>query len=138
MDFIEYLKIYNAQFKINKLAKKYKNKKVAIYGAGQFAYAIFENYDLSKLNIVAVADLKFEDKNKREFFGYNCISPNELGTLDCDAILIANFDYGFFLSMLDNHILYRTKNQNVEVRPIIRPDFRDLFITSKKLIRQSN
>jgi hypothetical protein len=37
MNFQEYLKIYNAQSKINKLAKRYKNKKIAVYGAGQFS-----------------------------------------------------------------------------------------------------
>ena len=133
MDFKEYLIIYNAQEKINKLAKRYKNKKIAIYGAGQFAYAIFENYDLSKLNIVAIADLRFEDTEKRHFFGLNCITPAELGHLDCDVILIANFDYNFFLTMLDDHILYLTPNQNIEVRPIIRPTFKDLFLKKDKV-----
>lgn len=127
MNFKEYLSRYNAQEKINKLAKRYKNKKIAIYGAGQFAYAIFEDYDLSNLNIIAVADLRFEDVEKRDFFGYNCITPNDLGHIDCDLILVANFDYSLFLTLLDDHILYLTPNQNVEIRPLIRPTFKDLF-----------
>ena len=128
MDFKEYLRIYNAQEKINKLAKRYRNKKIAIYGAGQFAYEIFKNYNLSKLNIIAIADLRFEDIEKREFFGFNCIAPKELGHIDCDVILIANFDYSHFLTILDDHILYLTSNQNIEVRPLIRPTFKDLFL----------
>ena len=128
MNFQEYLKIYNAQSKINKLAKRYKNKKIAVYGAGQFSHAIFSNYDLSNLNIVAVADLRFEDESKRQFFGFKCIAPNELGNIQCDVILIANFDYNFFLTLLDDHILYLTPNQNIEVRPFIRPTFNDLFL----------
>lgn len=67
MNFQEYLKIYNTQSKINKLAKRYKNKKIAVYGAGQFSHAIFSNYDLSNLNIVAVADLRFENESKDNF-----------------------------------------------------------------------
>lgn len=127
MDFKEYLKTYNAQEKINKLAKRYKNKKIAIYGAGQFAHAIFEDYDLSKLNIIAVADMKFEDEAKRNFFRLNCIPPKDLGALDCDVILIANFDYDQFLTVLDDHVLYLTPNANKEIRPLIRPTFMDLF-----------
>ena len=128
MNFQEYLKIYNAQSKINKLATRYKNKKIAVYGAGQFSHAIFSNYDLSNLNIVAVADLRFENESKRQFFGFKCIAPNELGNIQCDVILIANFDYNFFLTLLDDHILYLTPNQNIEVRPFIRPTFKDLFL----------
>lgn len=127
MNFKEFLETYNAQEKIDKIARKYKNKKIAIFGAGQYAHTIFENYDLSKLNIVAVADLKFKDKEKRSFFGMNCIPSIELGTLDCDVILVANFDYQNFLTNLDDHILYLTKNENIEVRPLIKLTFKDLF-----------
>lgn len=73
MNFQEYLKIYNAQSKINKLAKRYKNKKIAVYGAGQFSHAIFSNYDLSNLNIVAVADLRFEDESKDNFLALSAL-----------------------------------------------------------------
>ena len=61
-----------------------KNKKVVIYGAGDFAKVLFENYDLSKFNILAVSDKKFE-KDKSHFFGYKTISPEELKTFDCDV-----------------------------------------------------
>lgn len=135
MELNEYVVQYNAQAKINKLARLYKNKKVAIYGAGQFAQVIFENYDLSGLNIIAIADKKFEDENQRSFFNYNCISPNELVTIDCDLILIANFDYQLMLSILDGQVLYGTKNAKVEIRPLINLTFKDLF---KKRIRGHN
>ena len=128
MDFREYLEKYDAQAKINTLAKRYKNKKIAIYGAGQFAQEIFENYDVSELNIFAVADKKFENPSKRKFLEYNCIPPEELGTIKCDVILIANFDYDFFISLLDNQILYMQPNSNIEVRPLIKLTFKDLFL----------
>lgn len=129
MNFEDFLKKYNAQKKINKLVKKYKNKKIAVYGAGQFARAIFERYNISGLNIVAVADIKFENNNQSEFFNYKCISPNALGDIDCDVILIANFDYNYFLTKLDDHILYLSKNENIEVRPFINLTFKDLFLS---------
>ena len=98
MDFLNYLQKYNAQEKINKLAKKYKNKRVVIYGAGQFAKTAFENYDLSKLNIVAIADKKFEQEGEHHFF-----------------------------NILDESILYGSKNAAVEIRPLINLEFKDLF-----------
>lgn len=127
MNYKEYLSLYNTQDKINKLAKRYKNKKIAIYGAGEFAQAIFQNYNLSKLNIKAVADIKFKNKEEQDFFGYNCISPEQLGTYDCDVILIANYDYKYFLTLLDDHILYLTPNKNIEIRPLFRLTLKDIF-----------
>ncbi len=127
MDFLEYLKKYDAQKKINKLAKKYKNKRVIIYGAGQFAKIVFENFDMSKLNIIAVADKKFEQEGEHEFFNLNCVKPNDLRDMDYDVILIANFDYKMFSYILDENILYGTKNVAVEIRPLINLEFMDLF-----------
>lgn len=131
MDFVEYLRKYDAQKKIDKLARLYKNKRIAIYGAGQFSSAVFDNYDLSKLNIVAVADIKFEKEENCDFHGYNCIEPNKLADLDCDIILIANFNYNFFIKILDSNILYRKKNASIEIRPLIRLNFADLFLKGK-------
>ena len=129
MDFLKYLQKYNAQEKINKLIKKYKNKRVVIYGAGQFARIAFENYDFNGLNIIAVADKKFEQEGEHHFFGINCVKPNDLKKLDYDVILIANFDYKMFANILDERILYGTKNAGVEIRPLINLEFKDLFIS---------
>lgn len=128
MDFKEYLEVFEAQKKIDKLAKRYKKRKIVVYGAGQFSHIIFQNYDLSKLNIVAVCDKKFKDKKQREFFNYKCIPPEELGDYDCDLILVANFDYAKFICVIDYDVLLWTKNASVEIRPLIRLDFFDLFI----------
>ncbi len=132
MNFCEYLKTYNAQKKIDKLAHKYKNRQIVMYGAGQFFSEIVQNYDLSKLNIVAVCDKKFEIENKQEHFGYNCITPKELGDYNCDLILISNFDYDRFVTILDDHILYRKKNEGIEIRPLIKLTFFDLFLKGNK------
>ena len=129
MDFKEYFEEFDAQAKIDKLAKRYKNRKIALYGAGQFATILFENYDLSKLNIVAVADIKFENpETERNFFGLNCITPDEIRDFDCNLILISNFDYNFFLRYLDDELLYRSNNAGVDIRPLILRGFRDLIL----------
>ena len=128
IDFKEFLKSCKAQKKIDKLARIYKNKKIVLYGAGSFCKSIFENFDLSKLNIIAVADIKYEKGNKEKFFGLKCINPKELGNIDCDVIFVSNYDYNAILTRLDDEILYLTKNENVEIRPLIKQTFKDLFL----------
>lgn len=127
-DFKEFLSGFDVQKKIDKVAKKYKKKRIALYGAGKYSKQIFENYNLSKLNIVAVADAKFEDKKNRQFFGLNCIEPKELANFDCDVILISNYDYKKFLTILDDQILYLNKNERIEIRPLLKLTFKDLFL----------
>lgn len=127
MDFKEYFETYNAQEKINKLAKIYKNRKIVLYGAGQYAQILFQYYDLSKLNIVAVCDKKFDDESKRDFHNLKCISPDELRDYDCNLILISNFDYDRFANIIYD-ILYKTKNEAIEIRPLIKLNFADLFL----------
>jgi len=129
MDFKEFFQKYDAQAKIDKLARRYKNRKIVLYGAGQYATILFENYDLSKLNIIAVADIKFENEEiEKSFFGYRGIAPAEIKDIDCNLILISNFDYNMFLNYLDSEILYGTKKAGIEIRPLIRLGFKDLFL----------
>jgi hypothetical protein len=136
MDFLNYLSKHNAQKKIDSAAKKYKGKKIAIYGAGNFSKVIFDNFDLSKLNIVAVADLKFEAEENRNFYNYNCIPPNDLKEFDCDVILISNYEFMFFWNYLEKNLLDGTKNEDIKIRPLVELSlfeyFKELFFTKSK------
>lgn len=88
---------------IKKLAKKYKNKKVIIYGAGQYSQFIFENYDLSGLNIVCVADKRYKENSAELYFGHKTITPEEILKTDYDVILIAILeDYNVFRYLKEN------------------------------------
>lgn len=116
MFFKELLIEQKAQEQIDKLSKLFKNKKVVIYGAGDFAKAIFDNYDLSNLNIVAISDKKFEN-DKSFFHGYKTISPDELKTYDCDVILIANYNVPFFINIINE--LLGKNFKKIELRPLI-------------------
>jgi hypothetical protein len=86
---LEYLKNKKTQNHIDKLAKKYNDKTILIYGAGLFFDVLFENFDLSKLNIIAISDKKFE--HYEEFKGIRAISPSNIKDLSFDIILIATF-----------------------------------------------
>lgn len=130
MDFVKYLKEVNAQRQINRLGKKYKNKRVVLYGAGLYAKVILEKYDCSKLNIVAVCDKKFGDKEEL-FMGYKTISPQNLTEYDCDVILVSVIEDIAIINYLQDELLIGTKNEDIEVKSCIEPT---LFYCLKTLI----
>jgi len=82
---VKFLKKHNFQNHINLLAHKYKNKKIFLYGAGMFFDAISENFDLSGLKIIGIADKKFigSEKNK----GYECFSAKNFLEHKPDMVL---------------------------------------------------
>lgn len=98
------------------LNSKYKKKKSIIYGAGEFSKEIFETYDLSDWNIVAVADLKFKDLVHSEFYGRRCITPDEIKNFDFDVILVANKDFYYF-----RKIIQELLGKKVKIVPLLKP-----------------
>lgn len=83
----EYFEYVNQQKYIDELAKKYKNKKVLLYGAGMFFEALNEYCDLSKLNVIAISDKKFQ--TEQEFVGYRAIPPQKLEIIKPDVIMFS-------------------------------------------------
>lgn len=72
---------------IKKLEKKYRKKKILLYGAGTTAEVILENYDLSEFNIIGISDQKFEKTNETNFHNIKTIKPSELNNYHFDTIL---------------------------------------------------
>jgi len=85
-ELVESLKAKKFDKRLNYLAKKYKNKKIVIYGAGIAFDAVSDNYDLQKLNISAVADIKFQDNS--EYKGFKTIRPESIMNEDPYIVLI--------------------------------------------------
>ncbi|MDD3237809.1 MAG: glycosyltransferase family 2 protein [Candidatus Gastranaerophilales bacterium] len=86
----KYFEYINEQKYINSLAKKYNGKKVLIYGAGTIANVLFDKYNLSKFNIVAISDLKYTEDT--EYKGYTAISPNKINELKPEVILFTLYE----------------------------------------------
>ena len=120
-EILKYFKEVNAQKQINKIAKKYKNKKIVIYGAGKYFKILKENFDLSKLNIVAISDKKFETNKDANFTEYTPIEPNELKEYDYDLILVALYDDSSLLDFLEYQLLIGTRNEDKKILSIIEP-----------------
>ena len=75
---------------IKKLFVDLKNKKVLLYGAGQGYFYLNNMYKITdKLNVVAIADKKFE-KNSEDITGLKQIIPDDIANTEYDAILITN------------------------------------------------
>ena len=121
MDILKYFKEVNAQKQINKLAKKYKNKKIAIYGAGLYFEILEQNFDLSSLNIVAICDKKFESSKQTNTTKYHPISPEELKTFDYDILAVALYDDVWLLDYLEYKLLINTPNEDKKIISLIEP-----------------
>ncbi|MBR5303700.1 MAG: hypothetical protein IKU37_02615 [Candidatus Gastranaerophilales bacterium] len=120
-----YLKYYNevkAQKQIDKLTKKYKNKKIVIYGAGIMSEILFKNFDLSKLNIVAICDKKYETTDE-QFRGYKTIKPTDLREFECDAIFVLLLQELQIIDYLKDELLINTLNENIKIEPLIKIPF---------------
>lgn len=123
MDLNKYLKANNAQKQIDRLVKKYKNKKVVFYGAGEYFQLIDKNYDLSGFNVVGISDLKFAADINNNPTKYFAVAPEDLKEFDFDVIIITLVDDLDILYHLDNKLLKHTKNEDKHIVPILSPTF---------------
>lgn len=71
--------------RIKSLSKKYQDKKILLYGAGEYATEILSLYDFSSLNIIGITDKKFQQEEL--LFGYNAYPIKEAEQLEYDIIL---------------------------------------------------
>lgn len=118
-NFKEYLEKKNAQKKIDKFSQKYKDKKVMLYGAGLFAGELLRNYDFSALNIIGIADKKFQDNFEGDFYGYKKFSPLDLLEEDFDILLITTFDDTYVKDYLAKDLLVG-ENVSFQIKTLIQ------------------
>ena len=84
---------------LKNIVKKYKNKKIIIYGSGLLFQTINNNYDLSKLNIIGISDIKYRNEDKDKLCnGYKIIPLEYLSEQDFDILLLGVRDYYYILN----------------------------------------
>lgn len=124
-DFVEYLKKINFQKHLNMLENILKDKKIVLYGAGMFFRTLADNYDLSKLNIIAISDRKFINHKENETFcGYKVCAPSEVKTLNADMLLISMLHYVQVIWYLEFIVL---KNCKTQIKPLINKPFMEVW-----------
>ena len=125
-----YLESFNFGKHIKKLTKKLKDKSVVLYGAGSFLEVINKYYDLSGLNIIGIADKRFEkyENNETEFLGYKAVKPNEIKDLNPDYVLVAT---KFFINIIEDLMLNTLADTKIKIRPLVK---KSLFVLLKEII----
>ena len=122
-ELLKFLKKKNFQKRIDKLAKKYADKKVIIYGSGMGFVAVKENYDLSKLNIIGIADMKFD--NDGEFMGYKTYDSDSFMNQKPDIVLIGMLEPDIAESFFEEELYPEFGKFKHE--PLIKLSLFDLF-----------
>jgi len=120
-DLVSYFLDKNVQEKIDELGEELLQKRVVIYGADNYTRYLYKNYDLSKLNVIAISDKRFEQNRIHEFYDLVCIEPSKLKDIDCDIILISDKNFVSSYNTLIR-ILNGTKNQLTDIRPVIKTE----------------
>lgn len=87
---------------LNKLSKKYKNKKVILYGAGLIFDIMNKDYNLcEKFDIVGISDKKFEKYDEKYYQGIKIIKPEEIKNFEYDLILFPLYRYKQIITSLN-------------------------------------
>ncbi len=122
-EYIDYLEKINFDQRLKKLERKLKNKKIVIYGAGAFFQELSEKYDLSKLNIIAISDKKFNNHGVNEkFLNYPVCAPDEINLLKPDYIFTGTLNSVYLIEDLEK-ILDKT----IKIRSLIKKPFKELI-----------
>ena len=121
--YLDFYRQINAQKQLDNIKEKFKDKKIVIYGAGLMSQILFKNFDLSKLNIIAICDNKYNKKSDEKFFSYSTLSPNELKESDFDIIFVNLRKNNEIIENIKYKILINSANEDKLVLPILKVPF---------------
>ncbi len=89
-----YFQQNNQKTYLKKLSKKYKNKKVLLYGAGLIFDILNTDYKITEMfDIVGICDKKFEKFEENTYQGLKIIKPDQINDIKYDAILFPLYRY---------------------------------------------
>lgn len=125
-EYFKYLEKIKFEKHLKRLEKKLKNKKVLIYGTGNFFQYIYKNYDLSKINIIGISDKKYESCLDDKFFGdkFTICAPDKINELKPDYILVGTLYFVKIIDILENKVV---KNKKIKIKPLINKPFLEIF-----------
>ena len=114
----------NIQEKIDEFAHKHEGQKIILFGAGDYTRYVFKNYDISKLNIIAISDKRFEQDRQHEFYNLNCITPKALKDAEFDIIAVSEREfipsYNFLTNMFEGG-----KNSAKDIFPLLKKELKN-------------
>lgn len=101
-----------------KLVKNIGNKKVVLYAPDDFVFSLFEELDMSKLNIQAIA--KPDSDNSDNFKGFKVITPELIKNLEPDYVLVCTTQALAAIEYLRYQLLI---DKNIKVLPFVKRSF---------------
>lgn len=116
------IKTKSDEFKkrIRDLSETLQNKKVLIYGAGEGFVELNKQYDFNKImNVVAVADIKFETETLYENF--RAINPNNIINENFDVIILTNETTWRIVTYIESTL----KIKNKQIIPLFETNIPD-------------
>ena len=117
-EYTNYLKRIRFDDKLAILSKKYKGKKILIYGNGVLFDAICRNYDIGKyLDICAVSDLRYEKNPKDEYLGFKAAAPSCIKKTDAEIVLVTTVNTTEIKNFLIKNSLIK---KGVKIEPFIQ------------------
>ena len=122
---LNYLYKHKFDKTLPKLIKKMRNKKIVFYGAGVFLALIQKYFDISELNVLAIADKKYETYCPEEkHLGYKTCSPSEIVNLNPDYVVVATKMYIGIIEDLHYNVLNGTK---IKIQPLLKKSLTTLI-----------
>lgn len=114
---LRYLSKHNLNKTLSKLIRQLNGKRVIIYGDGTLFKLIMKNYDISGLNIVGIADRKYETSSLEiNEDGYKIYRLNQIDKSCADYILVS---VKFYVNIIEN-LYEKFKKTGVKVKPLVQ------------------
>lgn len=121
---LNFLYQYKFDKTLPKLVKKLKNKTVMLYGGGVFLELIQKYFDLSNLNIVGVADKRFEKHQDSDtFMGYKVYAPSEITYVNPDYVIVSTKNY---INIIEDLYYNTLKGSKIRIKPLVKKPFMTL------------
>ena len=125
------------QTKLDLWEKKYKNKKIVLYGCGLLFDEIVNSYKIKdKLNVVAVCDVKYESEKPDTYLGFSTIKPSELKSFDYDVLIFTVFDHLTCLNYLNSFDFFNEDKKYHYIAEVSLKTKMNLFIKKLKLAQK--
>lgn len=118
---LNYLSEHNFEKTLPKLIKKLHNKSVMFYGAGVFFELIKQYFDISDLNVIGIADKRFENHSENEeFLGYKVYAPKEIKDVNPDYVIVTTRTY---IDIIEDLYYNTLKDSKIKIKPLVQKSF---------------